>query len=123
MNGSDLRRHLGRSGERVAAEHLQRLGFDVLERNYRTRWGELDLVAYDGRTLVFCEVKARRAGTGPPFEALHAGKQRRVRRMAASWLVERSDRPRAPDLRFDAIGVTVDGQGRLVAVEHLEGAF
>ncbi len=123
MDGTDLRRTLGRSGEQVAAKHLERLGFDVLERNYRTRWGELDLVAYDGRTLVFCEVKARRVGAGGPFEALHPGKQRRVRRMAASWLAERSDRPRAPDLRFDAIGVTIDGRGRLVAVDHLEGAF
>lgn len=123
MDGTDLRRALGRSGEQVAAEHLERLGFDVIERNYRTRWGELDLVAYDGRTLVFCEVKTRRVGAGEPFEALHAGKQRRVRRMAASWLAERADRPRAPDLRFDAVGVMIDGQGALVALEHLEGAF
>ncbi len=123
MQGTDLRRTLGRAGERMAEEHLRRLGFDVLERNYRTRWGELDLVAFDGRTLVFCEVKARRAGTGQPFDALHRGKQRQVRRMAASWLAERSHRPRAADLRFDAIGVTIDGQGRLLALEHLEGAF
>lgn len=121
--GRDLRRSLGASGEQLAAEHLQRRGFDVLERNYRTRWGELDLIAYDGDTLVFCEVKARRAGAGRPFDALHAGKQRQVRRMAASWLAERSDRPRAPHLRFDAIGVTIDVQGRLVAVDHLEAAF
>ncbi|PZS36559.1 MAG: YraN family protein, partial [Pseudonocardiales bacterium] len=79
MNGSDLRRHLGRSGERVAAEHLQRLGFDVLERNYRTRWGELDLVAYDGRTLVFCEVKARTSDAfGAPFEAVTGIKRARI---------------------------------------------
>jgi putative endonuclease len=123
MDATDLRRSLGRAGEQIAAEHLERLGFDVLERNYRTRWGELDLVAFDGRTLVFCEVKARRGGAGRPFEALHPGKQRRVRRMGASWLSERPDRPRAPDLRFDAIGVTIDGHGRLVSLDHLEGAF
>lgn len=123
MDGTDLRRDLGRSGEQAAAEHLQRLGFEVLERNYRTRWGELDLVAYDGSTLVFCEVKARRSGSGAPFDALGAGKQRQVRRLAMRWLTERPDRPRAVDLRFDAIGVSVDSNGRLVAVEHLEGAF
>ena len=123
MDGIDVRKGLGRSGEQAAARHLQRLGFDVLERNYRTRWGELDLIAFDGRTLVFCEVKTRRCGSGQPFDALRAGKQRRVRTMAMRWLTERSDRPRAPELRFDAIGVTVDGHGQLVAVEHLEGAF
>ena len=123
MDGTDLRRGLGRSGEQAAAQHLQRLGFDVLERNYRTRWGELDLIAFDGRTLVFCEVKTRRSGGGRPFEALPASKQRRVRTMAMRWLTERADRPRALELRFDAIGVTIDGHGQLVAVEHLEGAF
>ena len=123
MDGTDLRRDLGRTGEQAAARHLQRLGFDVLERNYRTRWGELDLIAYDGRTLVFCEVKARRTRHGQPLDAIRAAKQRRVRRMAMRWLTERSDRPHARELRFDAIGVTLDGRGQLVAVEHLEGAF
>ncbi len=123
MDGIDLRRDLGRAGEEAAARHLQRLGFDVLERNYRTRWGELDVIACDGRTLVFCEVKTRRAGGGQPLDALRAGKQRRVLHMAMRWLTERSDRPHAVELRFDAIGVTFDGHGKLVAVEHLEGAF
>src|SRR3954447_9313516 len=58
----DLRHSLGAVGERLAAEHLERRGFEILERNFRTRWGELDLVAYDGRVLAFCEVKTRRAG-------------------------------------------------------------
>ena len=119
----DLRRDLGRQGERFAGRHLERLGFDLLERNYRTRWGELDLIGFDGETLAFVEVKTRRAGSGSPFDALHGGKQRRVRRMAASWLLDRSDRPRASELRFDAIGVTIDAHGELVELEHLEGAF
>jgi putative endonuclease len=109
----------------VAAEHLMRRGFRILERNYRTRWGELDLVAFDGRALVFCEVKARRARTANamPLESVHPRKCRQVRRMAASWLSARSDHPRAAVVRFDAIGVTFDGAGRLVRLEHLEGAF
>ena len=54
---SEDRRHLlGALGERLAAEHLERLGFRIVERNYRTRWGELDIVAFDGRVLAFCEV-------------------------------------------------------------------
>jgi putative endonuclease len=122
---SDIRHRLGRLGEQLAAEHLTRHGLRILERNYRTRWGELDIVAFDGRTLAFCEVKTRRLapGQGHPFEALRQLKRSRVRKMAASWLIERTDRPYAEVLRFDAIGVTFDPAGELVGIEHLEGAF
>ena len=51
------RRQLGDAGEQLAADHLARRGFQILDRNYRTRWGELDIVACDERTIVFCEVK------------------------------------------------------------------
>jgi putative endonuclease len=120
---SDPRRHLGRLGEQLAAEHLERLGFTVVARNHRTRYGELDLVVHDPCTLVFCEVKTRRLGARTPFESLGPAKQRQVRRMAAAYLAEAVDRPYAEDLRFDAIGVTIDPGGRLVALDHLEGAF
>ena len=119
------RRQLGDAGEQLAADHLARRGFQILDRNYRTRWGELDIVAFDGRTLAFCEVKtrsmSRRCGT--PFEAIHQRKRGRVRRMAGSWLSERTDRPFATVIRCDAIGMTFDPAGRLLAIEHLEGAF
>src|ERR1700760_716164 len=116
---------MGRAGEQLAAAHLLRLGYEIVERNYRTRWGELDIVARAGRTLAFCEVKTRRAGgrAGGPFDAVGHQKQTRVRKMAGSWLVERRDRPYADVIRFDAIGVTVDACGRLLSLEHLEGAF
>ena len=120
---SDLRHRLGTRGERLAAEHLERRGLRVLERNYRTRFGELDLVAFDGDRLVFCEVKTRRAGSGLPWDALGSAKQARVRAMATQWLSDRPDRPHAHELRFDAIGITIDAQGQMVALEHLEGAF
>lgn len=122
---TDPRHRLGALGERLAADHLARRGFRILERNYRTRWGELDIIAYDGRTLAFCEVKARRAGFrgGTPFEAINARKRAQVRKMVGSWLTERTDRPSAADIRCDAIGVTFDGAGRLLVIEHLEGAF
>jgi putative endonuclease len=126
----DLRQSLGRRGEELAAEHLLRCGFAILERNYRTRWGELDIVAFDGRTIAFCEVKARRAAAGapgsgelPPFASLHARKRAQVRRMAVQWLSRPADRPQATLLRFDAIGVWIDDAGRLVRLDHLEGAF
>lgn len=121
----DARHRLGALGERLAAEHLKRRGFQIVERNYRTRWGELDIVAYDGHTLAFCEVKTRRLAPGArtPLESLRPRKATRVRKMGGSWLIERDDRPYAPVIRFDAIGVTFDPGGALVAIEHLEGAF
>src|SRR3984957_20951807 len=86
----DPRRRLGVRGEQLAAEHLERLGYRIVGRNYRTRWGELDLVAHDGRLLAFVEVKTRRAsgGAGSPFEAVDRRKQAQVRRIAARGLTE-----------------------------------
>jgi putative endonuclease len=121
----DRRRQLGDTGEQLAAEHLNRRGFQILDRNFRTRWGELDIVACDGRTIVFCEVKTRvasRAGRDP-LESVHPRKRAQVRRMAGRWLAERNDRPRANDLRFDAIGITLGTDGRLLRLDHLEAAF
>ena len=123
--GNNLRHQLGITGEQLAAEHLERLGYRILERNYRTRWGELDIVAFDGRTLAFCEVKTRRVGgrAGSPLEAVSPTKQAQVRKIAGRWLVERRERPYAEVLRFDAIGVSFDAADRLVSLEHVEGAF
>jgi putative endonuclease len=121
---TDLRHHLGRVGERLALEHLERLGYRLLARNYRTRFGELDLVVCDENTIVFVEVKARREGAvAGALDSVPARKQRQVRSMAASWLVDSTDRPRARELRFDVVGVTVDRHGTLVRLDHLEGAF
>lgn len=124
MNG-EKRKRLGETGEQLAVEHLIRRGFRIVERNYRTRWGELDIVAFDGRTLAFCEVKTRRVGAAGanPFESVHQLKRSQVRKMAGRWLIDRVDRPHADVLRFDAIGVTFDPAGRLLGLEHLEGAF
>jgi putative endonuclease len=122
---NDARHALGQLGEQLAADHLVHRGFRILDRNYRTRHGELDIVAYGGRTMVFCEVKTRRLapGSGNPFDAIRSTKRSRVRKMAARWLAESRDRPYADTLRFDAIGVTFDLSGRFVSLEHLEGCF
>jgi putative endonuclease len=122
---SDLRQRLGRLGEQLAADHLVRCGFEVVERNYRTRWGELDIVATDGHTLVFCEVKTRRLAPAgaEPLDAVGVRKRSQVRKMAGQWLVARTDRPYADAIRFDAIAVLLDRAGQLVRLEHLEGAF
>jgi putative endonuclease len=121
----DTRRQLGAAGEQLAAEHLARRGFQILERNFRTRWGELDIIASNGHSIVFCEVKSRLVNRSnrDPLESVHPRKRMQVRRMAAQWLRERPDRPRAAELRFDAIGVTLEPNGRLVRLDHLEGAF
>lgn len=119
----DPRHSLGRLGERLAAEHLERLGYRIVARNYRTRFGELDLVATDDHLLVFCEVKTRREGSGDPWDNLGDGKRRQVRSMGAAWLNEVKPRPRTSELRFDAVGVLVDRDGALVRLDHLEAAF
>jgi putative endonuclease len=119
---TDARHHLGRAGERLAAEHLERLGYSIVARNHRTRYGEIDLVAADRDTLVIVEVKARR-GRGRPWDSLHERKQRQVRRMGVAYMTEVEDRPRRARVRFDAIGVTFDAAGRLVSLDHLENAF
>jgi putative endonuclease len=119
---TDVRHHLGRAGERLAAEHLERLGYAIVARNHRTRYGEIDIVAADRSTLVIAEVKSRR-GRGRPWDNLDDRKQRQVRRMGLAYLSEVDDRPKRARVRFDAIGVTFDAAGRLVSLDHLENAF
>ena len=124
---TDLRRDRGALGEQLAAEHLEHRGYAIIARNYRTRYGELDLVAADDCALVFCEVKTRIVGgaRGPacPLDAIGPLKQRRLRALAAQWLAATEERPHPPGIRFDAIGITLAPSGRLLALEHLEGAF
>jgi putative endonuclease len=129
---SDPRRALGRLGEDLAEAHLRRLGFSVLERNVRTRHGEIDLIAFDGRTLVFAEVKTRRVRARQdhvrpdqdPLSRLRPRQRARLRRLAVAWLSDRSRvRPTARTIRFDAVGVYVDGRDRLVRLDHLEHAW
>jgi putative endonuclease len=122
---TDRTKELGRRGEELAAEHFARLGYRVLARNHRTRFGELDLILADeaGDTIVFCEVKSRRLGNSDWRENLHAAKRHQVRTMAAAWLNDVTDRPRYAELRFDAVGVTLDHHDQLVRLDHLQGAF
>ena len=114
------RQILGRLGERLALEHYERLGFHLLDRNHRTAAGEIDLVVCDGRTTVFAEVKTRGAGGLDPLLAITALKRRRMRRLAAAWLLSHPARPRTPALRIDAVAVVVDARGMLVSLEQVE---
>jgi putative endonuclease len=118
----DVRHARGQRGEELAAAHFERLGYRVLARNHRTRYGELDLVVHDGEHLVFVEVKTRREGSGDPWDNLHELKRSQVRRMAIAWLTDTRDRPHG-EFRFDAVGIVLDREGELVRLEHLEAAF
>ena len=130
-NGAPMtynRLRTGRLAEARAAEHLSLLGYGILERNARTRFGELDIVALDRPALVFVEVKAVRAGgrVGPerPVLWVTPRKQSRVRRLAAAWMAERRGSvPRYAEIRFDAIGVILGPADEVVDLEHLVGAF
>ena len=124
------RQRTGRLGEEMVAERLREAGWAIVERNSRTSEvrGELDLVALDGRELVFVEVKARRAGSlaGPetPATAVVARKQAKLRSLAAAWLRDRGhDVPRHRGLRFDVVGILLDARGRALEYEHLRAAF
>jgi putative endonuclease len=124
---TQARLRIGRAAEDLVAARLLEAFWEILERNARTRFGELDIVARDGRALVFVEVKAGRANSayGPerPVLGVNHRKQQRVRRLATAWMGERRDAPYYAEIRFDAVGVTFDGAGRPVDVEHIEGAF
>jgi putative endonuclease len=121
------RQRIGRAAEDLVAARLARSSWEIVERNARTRFGELDLVALDGKALVFVEVKAGREGStfGPerPVLGVDRRKQQRVRRLATAWMSERRDAPRYAEIRFDAVGVTFDRAGRAIEVEHIRGAF
>ena len=118
---SDPRRRLGTAGEAAVAAWYEAAGYRVLDRNWRCRDGELDLVVSRDTTLVFCEVKTRvSARFGAPVEAVTAVKQRRLRGLAVRWLVEHDVFQRA--LRFDVASVTRAPDGQLV-VDVLESAF
>jgi putative endonuclease len=107
---------LGRSGEDAAASLYEHRGYRVIERNYRVRDGEIDLVLRRGHELVFCEVKTRTSERwGEPSEAVRWAKQHRLRRLGAHWLQQR--RPGAVDVRFDVASVIVrDGRAEVTLV-------
>jgi putative endonuclease len=121
------RQQLGRRAEDLVASSLAAASWEIVERNARTRHGELDIVALDGRTLAFVEVKAGRAGAafGPerPVLAIGVRKQLRIRRLATAWMSERRDLPRYDEIRFDAVGVSFDSAGRVTDYEHIKAAF
>lgn len=114
------RRGDGERGENDALEFLEGLGYKLVERNFQTRYGEIDLILRDGGTLVFCEVKLRRSTSfGEPVEAVTAPKQRKLRIAAEEYLAERE--PEFVEVRFDVVGILRRGGGDEVV--HITDAF
>jgi len=116
---------LGWLGEQIAAEYLEARGFEILARNVRSRLGEIDLIARDGTTLVFVEVKTRRGHPAdPPQAGVDLRKRNRLARLALDYLAREWLRDLA--CRFDVVAVTLDlddAEGRSPRVEHFPGAF
>ena len=113
---TQARRALGVSGEEAVAAWYVAHGYEVVERNWRCRAGELDLILRRGRTFVFCEVKTRSSTAfGAPVEAITREKQVRLRHLAARWLEDAPMRP--TEIRFDVASVLAG------EIEGLEGAF
>lgn len=125
MSRQQSSRQKGDRGEDLALSYLARKGYEALERNYRTRHGEIDLILRDEQALVFVEVKLRR-GTefGDPLEAVTPRKQAKVRLMAEQYIGERGEDFVAgfDEVRFDVVGILMSGAGR-PGIRHVQDAF
>ncbi|HEY7698252.1 MAG TPA: YraN family protein [Vicinamibacteria bacterium] len=112
---------LGQRGEALAARELRRRGYVILERRWRCRLGEIDIVARDGEVLVVVEVKARsRSDYGPPIDAVDRDKRRKLEKLARAYL--QAKRLTDVDVRFDLVGVTFS-RGERPVVEVFPGAL
>lgn len=125
---ADPRRSRGIAGEDAAAQLLTRAGYQLIARNFRTRYGELDIVAVEGDALVFVEVRTR---VGPPTRAVQfalesIGPQKRLqlRKMAREWFrLADGAVPFTRRTRFDVVAVAVSAGGRVLATKHVREAF
>ena len=116
------RESLGRRGERAAERYLKRRGYKIIGRGNRSKWGELDLVAVDGKTVVFVEVKTRNdSTTDHPAESVDAAKQRRLTRLAVAFL--KHHKLLEYPARFDVVAVTWPSGTRRPTIEHIRSAF
>jgi putative endonuclease len=112
---------LGEMGESIAATFLKGAGFSIVERNFRCVCGELDIVARDGRTIVFVEVKCRNnQNYGPPQLAVTPFKQRQISKAALVWLSKR--RLYDAEARFDVVAIVLH-ESDLPEIEHIRNAF
>jgi putative endonuclease len=113
---------IGKIGEALAIEHLKQQGYEIREQNYRSRFGEIDLIAQQGKRIVFIEVKTRRSlKFGPPQAAVTPTKQKQLSKMALSYL-QAHDLLDAP-CRFDVIAILLSSKSELIELRQIENAF
>lgn len=118
---SDRRRALGELGERLAVQHLRAKGYRIRERNFRTREGEIDIIAESEGLLAFVEVRCRQGSRmGTAAESLTAAKQRRLVQLAEAYGQARDNLPE--QRRIDVIALDLAPDGRLLSLQHIEGA-
>ncbi len=118
----DPRHVLGKSGENLAVDFLEKKGFEILFRNYKTRYGELDIICRDGEFIVFIEVRTKKhAIFGHPFDTVNWKKQGKIIRMAQMFLCMENI-PGSTPCRFDVIGIISDNK-EFPAISHIENAF
>lgn len=116
------RKSLGRQGEEATERFLAKQGYKIIDRNFHTRWGELDIIAQDGDTVVFTEVKTRtESDFAQPEESVTITKQDHLRKAAELWLLE-NYQGELPACRFDVVSVTLDKEGK-AKIEHFPDAF
>jgi putative endonuclease len=116
------KKSLGQRGEEAAARYLKRLGYRILARGHDSRLGELDIIAVDGRTIVFVEVKTRRSiDAGHPSEAIDPRKQQRMTQAALAYL--KSKRLLQHAARFDVVAITWPEKAGQPTIEHYKNAF
>lgn len=117
-----LRKLLGDRGERAAVKFLRSKRYRILARQHRNSLGEIDIIAEDGRTTVFVEVKTRaNAESGQPFEAVDQRKQQKITLVALEWL-KRYRRLEQPS-RFDVVSILWPDDGRTPEIQHFQNAF
>jgi putative endonuclease len=114
----DHRQRLGRWGENLAADFLKAKGFQILARNWRSRYGEIDLITQTGEIIAFVEVKTRKSRKfGLPEEGLTPKKAKRLQGLAQQYLAQND--LHEVDWRIDLVAVELDQNGRLVRCEHI----
>jgi putative endonuclease len=119
---SGERRRLGQFGERVAAAHLEAEGYRIVERNFRCREGEIDIIVVKARSLVFVEVRTRRGSAmGGAADSLTPLKGARITAAAEAYCQRRLDLPEGR--RIDVITIDLSPEGRVLRLEHIESAF
>lgn len=118
---SDARINLGKQGEDLASQHLKKMGFTILARNYRQKSGEIDIIARDRNCLVFVEVKTRKSlRFGQPFEAVTPKKQAQLSKVALDYLSR--NKLLDQSARFDVISILLPDNGK-ITIEHIPNCF